>query len=116
MNNSLPILSFGFVFVLPTAPSVTSVEVQRLNRTALFVTFDLLYTGGGDITTIVVSVNGYNYSTSHVQKTDVSTWVGVVVHEGLGELEYSTDLQLSVAVSNQQSLEMAMNVRQSFSK
>ncbi len=91
-------------------------EVQRLNLTALFVRLDLLYTGGGDITDIVVIFSGTNYSASNVQETAPSTWEGVVVHEVFGGLEYSTDLQFSVAVTNQQSLEMRMNAQQSFGK
>ncbi|XP_064399728.1 uncharacterized protein LOC135346131 isoform X2 [Halichondria panicea] len=85
------------VFTTPAAaPLIISADVQRLNSTALSLTFDLHYTGGGDITTI----------SEHM--------TGMVVSDEVKSLEYSTDLEFSVSLTNQRSLTMVASTRQSF--
>ncbi|XP_064399642.1 neural cell adhesion molecule L1.1-like isoform X2 [Halichondria panicea] len=103
------------VFTTPAAaPLIISADVQRLNSTALSLTFDLHYTGGGDITTISLSVNGRTFPVSDVRSTSRNTWTGMVVSDEVKSLEYSTDLEFSVSLTNQQSLTMVASTRQSF--
>ncbi|XP_064392936.1 uncharacterized protein LOC135340213 [Halichondria panicea] len=103
------------VFTTPAAaPLIISADVQRLNSTALSLTFDLHYTGGGDITTISLSVNGRTFPVSDVRSTSRNTLTGMVVSDKVKSLEYSTDLEFSVSLTNQRSLTMAASTRQSF--
>ena len=49
------VCKYSFLLSFITAPSITSLEVTRLNRTTFNLSVSLAYTGGGDITHFRVS-------------------------------------------------------------
>jgi len=98
-------------------PLVSSVRTERLNGTAIVVTLDLIYTGGGDITSITLSwTNGLILNTDQPRRLSSGQWTGMIVNSMLSVLDYSSELEFTVRIMNERFRATSQTAIQSFGK
>jgi hypothetical protein len=92
----------------PAAPSVSAVEVSRLNSTSFSISTTLLYTGGGSVTQLIVSfriIGDTEWSgdmrVTVVRESDPLVWTGVVTNS---EFAQYARLEFRVHVENDRAL------------